>query len=753
MAPAERLLPQIALSVTLAAGCCAAGASLFALALGNTEGVDTAVFLFAFGVLLPATVVTVARGGPLARAEPGAISALAALAAIGLVVVLVATRIVDSRTNGDSSSSVIMLVLLGVWAGGIAISAARARRGKPPLIGDRAVRVLPWLPIVLVSGLVAAYAFAPLPQIGDLLLSLLLGALLLTVHLVLRPAELIGRRGVIALDIAAAAAILLLVSDVTAYTSQAQLLEPDSELGGGTLASWLQFHHHPFLGPTNDVLEGRTVLVDTYSAYGIANIYLFAAVFQLVPIGYGTFGMIVAAGLALVFAAAYAILRLAGCSQVLAMTAMAAAIFSSVFNTIGSPAATPSLGVIRWGFGYLLVLLALLALRSERWAPRLRIASAAIVGVSAIWSFEVFIYTSATYATLVAFWAALEGSERGWLRSVASMLVPAAAAVVVAHLTLALGTLIVAGQLPDWTSYLAFLREFSVGPLNRIPAQPWWSGVVVGALYFASAAAVAAVVSRARDFASENGPALMAIAGMTAFGVATLTYAVRFSHDDAVMRLSLPALMLAALWIHLAARSGLARPTRTALAATGFWLAALLLVQGWNDFERKAGRAPLVAALPGVAGSIEDDISRTWSNPPIDGRLVAAEGLIDRYWPNESRALVLLFPDLNNEVLMRSGRANLLPIAYPTADNFISEETWDRVRPAVDQIESGTLMLTERFYLTPGARRDYIAPGSPALSLEQMVIDRIRSRFELQPVAGEGDGDTELLVVRLVARS
>ena len=49
----------------------------------------------------------------------------------------------------------------------------------------------------------------------------------------------------------------------------------------------------------------------------------------------------------------------------------------------------------------------------------------------------------------------------------------------------------------------------------------------------------------------------------------------------------------------------------------------------------------------------------------------------------------------------------------------------------MDQIEPGTLMLTEGFYLTPGATRDYISAGSAPLALEQMVIDRIRERFRL----------------------
>lgn len=199
-------------------------------------------------------------------------------------------------------------------------------------------------------------------------------------------------------------------------------------------------------------------------------------------------------------------------------------------------------------------------------------------------------------------------------------------------------------------------------------------------------------------------------------------------------------------------------PARTALAATGFWLAALLIVAGWPHLEREAGRTPLIAALPDNGRSVESEVSRAWGNPEVQPRSPAAEMLLDRYWADEDQALVLLHPDLSVEALMRTGRVNLLPVSDFLADNLVAEERWEQVRPAVDAIEPGTLMLTERFYLTPGATRDYVDAGSGPLALEQMVIDRIRERFRLRPVAAENVGfdplmgDDELVVVRLVPR-
>jgi hypothetical protein len=743
---AERLLPRIALAIMLAAGLWAACAALIALAVGHPEGIDSAAFVLAFAVLLPVAVVVVVRGGPMADASPAVLSRLGAVAAIGLVLALAIERIAEELGGGEEGAPGILLVLIAVWLVGVAVMAIRTGRGAEPIGGTgSALRPPAWLPLALLPLLVVVLAADVLPEPGQLALSVLLGAALLTADRVLRPAERIGRAATIAIDAAVVAAIVLLVADVTVFTPEA--------------AAWgLQLHHNSALGPVNDVLGGREMLVDTYSIYGFGNIYLLAGLFKVLPFGYGSFGLLIAAGLAAMYAGAYAILRLAGCSQVLAVTAMAAAIASSVYSTIGSPATFPSLGVLRWGFGYLLVGLAVLSVRNERRAPALRIVSAAVVGISSIWSFEVFVYTGATYAAVLAYQTAAERPAAGWLRSFAKALVPGVVACAVAHLALAAWTLAQAGQLPDWNPYLAILREFSSGPYNRIVAPPWWIGIAVAGLLFASAVAVAAIVSRAPRFESENRTALLAIAGMTAFGITTFTYGVRFSSEDYVARADLPALMVMALWVHLAWRSGAARRARIAIAFTGFWVAALLIIAGWDHLEREAGRSPLVAALPDNGRSVESEVSRVWGNPEVQFREAATEGLLERYWPDEEQALMLLFPDLSVEALMRTGRVNLLPVSFFLADEIIAEERWPRVREAIDEIEPGTLLLTEGFYLTPGATRDYIHPGSRPLSLEQMVIDRIRERFRLRRVTREDVGfdpfmgDDELVVMRLVPR-
>jgi hypothetical protein len=738
----ERLLPQVALATTIAAGIWAAFTSAMAMAIGHTEGVDSAAFLFAFAILLPAAAAVVVRGGPL---KGVGLARIAAVAAIGLALVLAVARFADEIGGGEEAHSAILLGLTGVWLGGVAVLWSRARSGSGPSWLDAADSGgIGWLPLTVVPVLLWVLAWDVLPGAGGIVLSLILAAALAAADRVLSDRD-VPRWATIAIDVVAGAAIVLLVADVAIFTPEA--------------ASWgLQLHHDSMLGPVNDVLRGREMLVDTYSIYGVGNVYFLAGLFEILPLGYGSFGILVGAGLAVMYAGAYAILRAARCSQVLALTAMAAAVVSSVYTTIGSPATFPSLGVLRWGFGLLLVGFAVWSVRSPRRAPGLRIASSVVVGLSSIWSFEVFAYTAATFAAVVAYDLAAARPSIGWPRAVLRSVMPAVGACLIAHLALIAWTLIASGQFPDWGPYLAMVREYSSGELNRIVAPPWWVGVAVGGFLFASGVAVAAIVARAPRFEAENRPALVAITGLTAFGIVVHTYGVRFSSEDYVARADLPSLMVMALWVELALRSGLARPARVAIAAAGFSLAALLMVAGGDHLEREAGRSALIAALPGNGRSVESEVSHAWDNPAVQPRAPVAEMLLDRYWSGADRALVLLNSDLAVEALMRTERLNLLPVSAVLADDVIAEESWERVGPAVDAIEPGTLMLTESFYLTPGARRDYVEPGSGPLELEQLIINRLRERFRLRRVAVEKVGfdpymgDDELVVLRLVPR-
>ena len=107
------------------------------------------------------------------------------------------------------------------------------------------------------------------------------------------------------------ASLLLLVPDLVIFRPE----EAAGDLAVALETGIIQFHHNFLLGPANEVLDGRAMLVGTASQYGVSSIYLLAAWFQVAPIGYGTLGLLTGALTALWFGAGYGVLRLAGTSR------------------------------------------------------------------------------------------------------------------------------------------------------------------------------------------------------------------------------------------------------------------------------------------------------------------------------------------------------------------------------------------------------------------------------------------------------
>ena len=215
-----------------------------------------------------------------------------------------------------------------------------------------------------------------------------------------------------------------------------------------------------FVGAINDILHGRAMLVGAYSQYGVGNMYALAPIFKVIPLGYGTFEFVNEALWVALFCCIYAILRAARVPRLLAVLAITLIIFSSVFAEITAfytYIGFPSTGPLRFGPAFPVVLA--MVVGGRRINPGVAHAVAvAVVGVSAVWSFEAFIYTGATFLAAAAADAVSRNDSR---RRFTRLVVAAAVACVFIHAVLALATRIFAGAWPDWGGYLEFIRLYS----------------------------------------------------------------------------------------------------------------------------------------------------------------------------------------------------------------------------------------------------------------------------------------------------
>jgi hypothetical protein len=717
----------------------------------QNQRAETLVYVLAFVVLLPLAIVAGRRLADALAAGPNAagLPALAGALALALCAAAVALRAAGRFGLGDGVTAV--LVAAAAWWLCTAAVLARALRPRAwrPLAALARSGSLVWAGAAAL-GFTALLCFAELGSIS--VPALAVGAVAVAgvtaAYERVRPPRLPPRWGH-ATDVLVLVAVVALVPDLVIFDPETA---PDE-------ARIVQFHHDFLLGPAREVLDGRAMLVGTASQYGVTSIYLLAGWFKVAPIGYGTLGLLAGGLTALWFGAGYAVLRLAGVSRALAAAALAVALVALAYNLTFPVGALPQSGPLRFGMPMLVVLAAVAAARWPARAGAARGAALVVVGLSSIWSLEAFAYTLVTCGALVC--------ADAWMRPapvrigrLARQAAAGALACAVAHVVFASATLAATGDAPDWGEYLAFLEAFLAGDIGDLTydVSRWTPALAVGAGYAASAAALVELARRRSAVLGRERPALLAIAGLTAYGIALMSYYVDRSQDHILVHVALPALITGALWLSVLLRAGAAVPraARTGGFAAGLAVAALVLAVAWSAVGDRLPRTALAHAAPG-GRSLGGALDRLWHPPPLDPASPAGERIVARTMPGDGSLLLMTAPDLATEILIRTGREDALALGYAWESSFVIDEELPALRAAVDAIRPGTRMLMDEPARAALARLRSPRPFDPLeevigsiAPLQAWALGRLDERFELRPV---GSPDAGFTVVELVPRA
>jgi hypothetical protein len=728
----------------------------------QNQGAETLVFAFTFLVLLPtaawvgprvATAVD-ARVGP--RGLAGVTATLGALLGLGIVLV----RLAGAAGLGDGVAAVLVVAV--VWWALAGIAWLRVRGGRPWPVSPRV-----WLLIVaLVLGVALCLTHVKAMEPLGVLVALVLGAAVVLARRRRRGDAVRGRAGA-ALDALVVVVLLLVVPDLVVF-------QPEAAARGDVLAALrtgiIQFHQDFLLGPANQVHHGTALLAGASSQYGVASVYLLAGWGTLVPLGYGTFALLDGLVTTLWLAGGYLVLRAAGTARTLAVAAMGVTVVALVLHLAYPVGALPQDGPLRYGLPLGVVLAATAA---QRWPRRAGLALAGglgVVGLASVWSVEAFGATLVVTGVLVLAraWAMPGARTRTVVRGAALVL----AACMVAHLVLALLTLVFAGELPHWGEYLAFLREFLTGGLGEITydVSRWTPGLAIGAVLLTSGLALAAVARRPGWLEAER-PALTALTGATAYGAVVLFYWVDRSQDHIIPRVAFPALLVATLWLGVAWRRLEGERERLGLIAGATVAAAVLLGAAWGTVGDRFPRTPLGRALPGGQG-LRASIDRLAHPPPLSGPAAITGGaLLREAMPGERSSAVLTSPALGTEILLRADRGDRLGLGDPIEASFIAKDRLPQLRRAVGRLSAGDRVLLDALArrqlralrrdpgLDPLANADEAArlggsgTGSGGLLLRQIAplqrwaLRELDRRFRLRPVA-RGAGGLEVVELR-----
>ncbi|MEA2305003.1 MAG: hypothetical protein QOH43_2283 [Solirubrobacteraceae bacterium] len=732
--------------------------SILAIRFGadQNQNAKTALYLGAFAVLLPAALLVGHRVADAIAAGPNgrALGGLSAVLAATLAGILIILKVSNDLPWGDGLRG--LFAAMALWS--VTAVAVLARAARP-----RA-----WAPLRALEGRgevlgVAAGVMAFVAVLGFTHLSGLdIVALVVGVGVIGAAVARLGSRELPhlrrpwgpAVDALVIVLIILAIPDLVVFTTSSALPNVFTRPG------IIQFHHDFLLGPTNQVLRGGTLLVDSpVSQYGVGSVYFLAAWFHLAPIGYGTYGLLDGILTGVFFAAGYSVLRLAGAPRLLAVPALAVGVVTLVYALHYPIGGLPQQGPLRFGLPMALILATVAAVR---WPHRARLADAAalvVVGVSSIWAVEAFAYTSLTLLALILVRATFQpaGARRAWVLRQGALVVVAC---VSAHVILAAATLAATGSLPHWGQYFAYLRAFlgggKAGELTY-DFQPWSPALPVGVGYAASAVAVALVVRRRPASVARHAALIVALAGTTAYGIALLSYTQNRSSTYLLPYVALPALLAGVLWLTLVLRSPEIAPRTLRRGSLAFVLSVgLVMLLSALPVGDRFSRSALAHAYPG--SGLDAAVSRLWHPPPIDPRAPAGERLLDRYMPGQRHVLVLLpkSPELAVEILMRSERANRLPIGNPVEESFVPSVWVAPLRRAIGRLQPGDRVLIDTTTLTVlaalRARPGFDPLADPQIGsdpLEEWILLEIARRFEFRPV---GRGGAGFIVEELVRR-
>lgn len=425
-------------------------------------------------------------------------------------------------------------------------------------------------------------------------------------------------------------------------------------------------HYNFYLGPVNDLLHGRSMLVDINCQYGVLVIYFLALVFKTGVLPFSYQGLAALIGILQVaqFSLVYLLLRRLLNTLLFAVLVLGLILLVSFFSQL-EMAAFPSIGPLR--FGLVFLLLCLPVLRS--WRPQLeqpgRIAAHAVVGVASAWSVEVFVYVLATHLGILLWAGSPDAGVGGLLKGLARELKWTLLAIGAVHLALAIDILSRSGEWPHWDRYLGYLALYSVGEFGTLPISPWTPWALIMGVYLASA--VLLIYFWFRPSPRPHLPELRVVAGLTVFGLAQFTYYLGRSHPNNLFHICIPSLVLAAYWLCALVRSRETLPAR-------FWRPAAYAFYGLGMHLFVLGVPFLIDQWDHTAAQalVSGRAVELWSSKPTDPQVAEALALIAKYAPGQGRIPLFITPNFTTETLILSDKVNLFPMSNPQQDALLA---------------------------------------------------------------------------------
>lgn len=254
-----------------------------------------------------------------------------------------------------------------------------------------------------------------------------------------------------------------------------------------------------YMGPINDVIHGKTLLVDSMSQYGILSIYSLALLFKIpgIHLTYGNFELLVTISFIAGYILIYLLLRRWLRNLLIPIFGIFFIVLQHYFVNLYNPILSPQCFFLRFGWWIPVMFLLLIRTRLAtggrnhlRWI--LRSVELLFVAIAFFWILDAGIFVLGAYIVAIfveEFYVRSGGNLkiRDLLFRMAQIIAMLIAMLIVLFVAISILTFVRSHQWPYWYKYIQYSLTFGAGGLSlvRMPVTGLW--VVFVAVYLLSA--------------------------------------------------------------------------------------------------------------------------------------------------------------------------------------------------------------------------------------------------------------------------
>lgn len=300
-----------------------------------------------------------------------------------------------------------------------------------------------------------------------------------------------------------------------------------------------------FLGPVNDVLGGKAVLVNSPSQYGLLNIYFLAGLFKFIPLTYNNFFIMNFVFTAAQYFLVFILLQKWFNNTVISLLGIFLILQQNYSLLIANILLYPQAGFLRFGPGILFSIFIFLKEKNSPSSVLLKVVEYLLLGFTVFWGFDTGFYFLGAYLFYIAV------KSFSYKKPLMKLLMMLLKSVVITVVILSMFFILISaftyfsvGSWPDWYHYIAstvlFTNGYGMVPLNPLGPYLLYIGIYIGILSYIIYTILSRKIGNRHDLAI--------LSYLVMYGILQFIYFMGRSHPNNIHYVVIP-LILIGCWL------------------------------------------------------------------------------------------------------------------------------------------------------------------------------------------------------------